>query len=158
MCFHFYALSQPTKESCKYTRVKLLFCISNDTIKLQRSADCIRRPDERVTIRSYQTSNNKIIKDVSASFYGPGLNEHMFFRQNFLSYKNNNEKVGLKLIVEVSGKKMSIDFNINKISPNNYLPWFIHMTIYFKEGEFEITDPEKPVLLPVSAKSKCRSD
>lgn len=158
MCFHFFALSQPTEESSKYTRVKLLFCMSNDTIKLEHSEDCIKSSDQRVTIRSYETSNNKIIKDVSAGFYGPGLDEHMFFRKNFLSYKNNKEKVGLKLIIGASGKKMSIDFNINKISPNNYLPWLINMTIYFKEGEFEITDPENPVLLPIKAKSKYRSD
>ena len=141
--------AQPNAESKNYTKLKLEFYNNDNAIKLVKDLNtkAIYSCDKNFRFLSYKLVNGKIIEDISNGIHGAAVVDNFYYKHHFLSY-DKKKNVGLRLVVVNEDKKMKIDFNINKISPDNRA-WFINMKIPFKEGYYQVTDPKNPTLIAI---------
>lgn len=138
--------SQPTGHENSYTRIDILFSYNNDTLKFVETPigiECINYTNFKIF--SYKTLDTKIDKNVSTDM---SVVNGKYMRTMFLSF-DTTKKIGLRIKIKNNKTKMIIDFNVSHLSPNEYMPWKIKMTIPFKEGKYKVTNPLDPIIMKV---------
>lgn len=102
-----------------------------------------------------------------ADFKNKNINERIVFLDpklknkvleiGYNSYVNNNQSENIDkefcsdliIIIQKKRRTMKIKYKIYK-QYYPYMPWIIKMSIPFKEGIFEVSDPESPKLISIN--------
>lgn len=130
-----------------------LYLINNktDTITFQNNTDkkTLKSTDNLYKINFVLKKNNNFI-DVTKDTW---RKDYKLLSYYYISYLNadipESEKYSeLLIFINKGNKKMTVNFKIYK--ERLLSPWNIKMNIPFQKGIFEITDPEKPILISTS--------
>ncbi|WP_103068503.1 hypothetical protein [Aquimarina sediminis] len=141
-------IGQPTGEE-NYTKVKLIFSnCSKDTLffkKLSSDKFVSKKGDYQLSFKTVSIEDNEVVDITENTWF---LKDHLFIVKYVSSLdlvpKDNipDKKWNLKIKMYKKKKEMTVTLKL-------YQEENIILSIPFKKGNYEVTDPENPILIKV---------